>query len=104
VSVLNEGLSKEEEEEEGTVVYETKQNRYSLIISLEREREREREIRRCSARTHRERERERECVKRKGTTEMDGDERNDKVGGRIYLFIWVPPFILFFKKIQNYHT
>jgi hypothetical protein len=39
VSVLNEGLSKEEEEE-GTVVYETKQNRYSLIISLERARER----------------------------------------------------------------
>ena len=31
--------------------------------------------------------RERERVKRKGTTVMDGDERDDKAGGRIKLFI-----------------
>lgn len=41
--------------------------------------------------------RERERVKgrgrEEGTTEMDGDERDDKAGGRIKLFIWVPPFL-----------
>lgn len=42
-----------------------------------------------------ERERERERVKHKRTTGMDGDERNDKAGGRIKLLIWDPPFSYF---------
>ena len=33
-------------------------------------------------------------VKRKRTTVLDGDERDDKVGGRIKLFIWAPSFLI----------
>jgi len=54
-------------------------------------------------REEREREwRRRKRVKRKGTTGMDGDERDDKAGGRIKLLKWDPPFkykSIYLKKI-----
>ena len=43
-----------------------------------------------------------ERVKRKGTTGMDGDERDDKAGGRIKLFMWVPPFRIYLFYTQFY--
>lgn len=69
--------------------------RYTRVhMTLKERREREGwRIRRC-----RRREREREIeggderVKRKRTTGMDGDERDDKAGGQIKLLTWDPPF------------
>lgn len=90
---LIEGFGEGEEEEEGTLSYmKQKRNRGSS----ERSQKAERGIRRCRINRERERKGKGKRVKRKGTTGMDGDERDDKAGGRIKLFIWVPPFFFAF--------